>query len=549
MNPGPGSSLPGGTGADVRANIITNHQETSETRVYRKTWQVFTGGYQFKRGAVTNDNPQILVTNAWDYLNTPYAVFDPNLLAQYMTITEYNQLPVGAYAKKATCKITPVGYRLPFATNDTSSGYANSQTLVQIVTGVGLNKMLNMRVAGYTADNSDLTLPTGYTEPSPNETFFYGTGISTGAGTIGLCTGQAGHWNKYATIYNPRSGVQGSNLGRSPLLMNHVKIQNVNDTKGIPVIDYEYHFKNGLLVGQDDMSIHIAAPIMEGNRALGWWERNKQPNLLADRLDMGVTSREVPQPGVDIYDWYNCQIEKSMFMTKNVGHHHEPDYPPFAFFGVMPVQANAALAAVKKFSDVVCQWQIEVSLEVGSNYSPIYPGGAYFPLQSFDPSWGMLPSDIQNRYGARGDTQIFMMQGRRVPTENDVQTPWDYSGLRITKNNALSRPAPTNSGTKRQLETQIQDPVEEEPPAKQTIVEASPQKVPEDNVAAPGAPHPSLAEPIYATPEPDADEARREQLRRYNEGLKRRYEERLSKARPAIPQDRATVVARRDRGE
>ena len=44
-----------------------------------------------------------------------------------------------------TCpiKVTPLGYRLPFATNETDSTYTNSQTLIQIGYGIGINNQMN----------------------------------------------------------------------------------------------------------------------------------------------------------------------------------------------------------------------------------------------------------------------------------------------------------------------------------------------------------------------------------------------------------------------
>ena len=130
---------------------------------------------------------------------TPLNVVDPNQLVWYMSQTEYNLMPKGAYATQIKMKVTPLGYRLPFATNDAASGYANAQTLVQIAHGVGLEHSFPVAMMSYTAADNDLTKVTGVTDPWASKdrlhTMLYGTGANA---AIPAVYGVPRHNNSYA---------------------------------------------------------------------------------------------------------------------------------------------------------------------------------------------------------------------------------------------------------------------------------------------------------------------------------------------------------------
>ena len=158
-----------------------------------------------------------------------------------MSKAEYSLLPRGAYATQIKMKVTPLGYRLPFATNDAASGYANAQTLVQIAHGVGLEHSFPVAMLSYTAADTDLTKVTGITDPFATKdrlhTMLYGTGADAG---IPATYGVPRHNNSYAVIISP-------DKDEKILLDQFYTIQNINDIKGTPIINYSYETKNGIL--------------------------------------------------------------------------------------------------------------------------------------------------------------------------------------------------------------------------------------------------------------------------------------------------------------
>ena len=54
------------------------------------------------------------------------------------------------------------GYRLPFASGDAATTFANSQTLVQVVSAVGMEYHIPVSIGGYTVTGDHLTEISGY---------------------------------------------------------------------------------------------------------------------------------------------------------------------------------------------------------------------------------------------------------------------------------------------------------------------------------------------------------------------------------------------------
>ena len=185
FSPEEGSSIAGGTGASVLPGCKIRGPATNNASrvVYKKAFQIYSGGYQFQHidtAAINGALTAAIFTPGITATETPLNVVDPNQLVWYMSQAEHNLLPRGAYATQIKMKVTPLGYRLPFATNDAASGYANAQTLVQIAHGIGLEHSFPVAMMSYTAADTDLTKVTGITDPfrSANRlhTMLYGTG-------------------------------------------------------------------------------------------------------------------------------------------------------------------------------------------------------------------------------------------------------------------------------------------------------------------------------------------------------------------------------------
>lgn len=150
-----------------------------------------------------------------------------------MSPAEWSNITRGTYATSCKIKITPLGYRLPFAINDTKAGYANSQTLVQIAHGVGIEMDAPVIKAKYNVADTDLTEVISVERYFDTETSSH----LYGSNQISCSFGIPRHINQYAMFctWNTFN------------LMKYITISNINDTKGMPVIDYSHEFKNGLL--------------------------------------------------------------------------------------------------------------------------------------------------------------------------------------------------------------------------------------------------------------------------------------------------------------
>lgn len=391
----PGSSLPGGTGASVASVIIHNPNDTTTIPLrFKKTFQLYTGGYQFLKanvGQIASSTGFRLDRSPFPNLTTgyvtPLACLPPDIMALYMTPAQFENIPSWTFAKTCRIKITPLGYRMPFATNEADSTYANSQTLVQIAYSVGLNTKWNCITAGYTAAEADLTLPTGYDTNFDWADMMYDTaGEGEEPTNIGAIMGVPKLLNYYTTL------VPGKLTNESIPLIDHIMIQNVNDCKGCPIINYEYTFKNGLL------KLPPAVFAQRRGQQTGWSipqaiGENPPPLLNGqESYTNNLPSQTVESLNGTNYNQYDWLIEKAPLLNRQLGQSNQPDRPPLVHFGCMPVQANAALAATPVYSNVVIQWMVETELICETNFRYADSENAMAYLGSYDPNVFSTPA-------------------------------------------------------------------------------------------------------------------------------------------------------------
>nr|QTE03804.1 MAG: putative VP1 protein [Phoenicurus auroreus parvoviridae sp.] len=385
VQPQAGGGVPGGTGSSQVPITITERSNRTSTGIFRKNFQIYSAGYQFSKMNNTfikgpPDWSEVLDATTSTILTTPLSVIDPNALPWYMTQTEWNNLPTGSTALDCTIKVTPVGYRLPFATNDTQSGYANSQTLVQVLDAVGLNTALNAIITGYTSEDTDFSKVTNQAAVNFDVLvrMLYG-----GATDIGCNTGIARHNNFYFVSATPTGNC-------TPNLMEYINIHNINDVKGTPLINYSYKFKEGLLKAPSTTQfkqVRTGAGIWEGKNPQLWGSRIGGSTDGADtsaRLLQLTGARSIS----DITFQYQNLIEKCAYMSRYATQIHSPEYVPLVCFGVLPVQANPALATLASFANVVAQWDVETTLRVQYDFNFLSPNIDTYYLHLYDPIFG-----------------------------------------------------------------------------------------------------------------------------------------------------------------
>lgn len=409
QKPQAGSSLPGGTGSDVMATIIKNPHLPTNLFVFKKTWQLYTGGFQFNQVDIPTFFPeaeqnQLFGTNV-RILLTPLACLDPNMLPFYMSELEFDELPSFSIAKACKIKVTPLGYRLPFQTNEASAGYANSQTLVQIAHSVGLNTMYNMANTNYTINTADPTLVTTALAAQPDYVaLLYGDQTY-----VGGRAGRPVHLNQYTGIIY-QSSDRANAPSSTPNLLDNIHIQNVNDCKGTPIINYQHEFKNGLLkMARDDTGLlnsqrqalnpTVATRnvyLAEGVNHISHTSYFKNTTTTATEGSVSDDSNRFANPS----NVYQLNIEKSQWMQNQIAQHQSPDWAPMLHFGCMPVPSNFALSPTETYAAAVVQWQVECELLVECNLNSIQSNDQIRYIKSYDPIF--RNDDSYNKNWGRG---------------------------------------------------------------------------------------------------------------------------------------------------
>ena len=283
-----------------------------------------------------------------------------------MTEEQHSQLPENTYATHAEITITPLGYRLPFATNEAASGYANSQTLVQIATGVGIERHMPVYYTGYHNTDSDLTTVESFVPLSMRDAI-WGTVTKTGQ-TFGGVTGIPRHWNRYAVLPQMlTSSLSGTRT--SITLLKFIKLMNVNDVKGSALINYKYDFKNGMVKSNSKQD----------------WNMVDTTQILNGVYDGPITKNAAPTGEYQksshwkIDNNYWMDIEKANTSSQIMGQKLSSTTPPLIYFGVYPVQSNAPMAASPTFSPVVVNWKVTTKLHLRSSTNFIYDD--FIPLK------------------------------------------------------------------------------------------------------------------------------------------------------------------------
>lgn len=431
-NPQAGSGLPGGTGADVMATIIKNPHLPNSMFAFKKTWQFYTGAFQFATtpavlffDATTNPAFNALSPDT-QVLITPLAALDPGMLPLYMSPYEYSQLPAFTHAKACRIKVTPLGYRLPFQTNEAAAGYANSQTLVQIAHSVGLNTMYDITATTYSIDPAN---PTVVTKTDSVEDDYvsklYGNPDAAAGRIIGANVGVPVHLNLYTGILSCRDKSGALTAGETVNLIDNMQIQNVNDTKGVPIINFQHEFKNGLLNVPNQVidsqrrkyigttpapGTNVWAEASEGVNQTAFSTYNSFPNPskpagFGETGDTTNNSFDQQDPLTAIT--YNRCIEKSFWLQNQAAQHQTPDYTPLLHYGCMPVPNNPALATAETYSPCVIQWQVECELMCEVNLNSINPYYNIPYIKKWDPIY--LYQDQPRNWG-----RVLTMANRRV---------------------------------------------------------------------------------------------------------------------------------------
>lgn len=352
QEPQAGGSIAGGTGSSIgNDNVLTTNLSSTASITFENCFQIYSGAFQFSRRTDTFFSR----VPGTDFFSTPLCVINPSLLCLYMNVYQFKELPKIAYATHAEINITPLGYRLPFATNEAASGYANSQTVVQIAKGIGLERHIPMAVVGYSNTDSDPTSIEGFNENIDLESSIWGNKTQ-----IGAVTGIPRHYNQYASV------MQSTGATGSPMLLKFIDVYNCNDVKGSNFIQYKYDFKNGLLTSPTTYG-DINNILSQQELLLGVYRGPITTTIKNQKLQ----TEQLQYPDTNNFGYWDL-IEKSYFFSNTLGQEQSPRQPPLIYFGVFPVQSNAALTSKATFSPAVVMWKVSTKLNVRINTNYMY---------------------------------------------------------------------------------------------------------------------------------------------------------------------------------
>lgn len=180
-------------------------------------------------------------------------------------------------------------------------------------------------------------------------------------------------------------------------VFDNLTIQNVNDCKGTPIINYKHEFKNGLLkLARPEITVGTLNSqrqaivnnvgtrqqfLAEGVNHLSHSEFNNSSVSFPDNGNVADVENAFDDPNF----LYEFTIEKSYWAQNQIAQHQTPDWAPLVHFGCMPVPSNFALAATETYAAAVVQWQVECELMVECNLNNIQPNDIVRYIKSYDP--------------------------------------------------------------------------------------------------------------------------------------------------------------------
>nr|UQT02527.1 structural protein [Red mite densovirus 1] len=286
----------------------------------------------------------------------PLCALPVDHLLFYMSLAEWQELPPRCHAKKCRVKATPIGYRMPFATNSANSVWANSELIIQLMSSVGIDRQF-ATIEGPIVFNG--MKPQGYHPPAEHDndgTWFVKEGYHDSAFTLSPM-----HFNRYTTIASKEY----------PHVSKYYNIFNYPDCKGVPLLNYDYTFGCAPITSLEDAMARVVNP--DTNIPMG------HTNVMFSEQSAG--GRQYATPGrrdnrIEVSPF--MKIEKSNWMTYHSDEYHVGKTQPGAYIGCMPVRTTGYTVSNQEiqYAEVIVQWVIETELEVSwdSEHGSEHPG-------------------------------------------------------------------------------------------------------------------------------------------------------------------------------
>ena len=466
-----GAATTFGTAGDNEGPVFIGQGHVpSTTRIYTKKFQLETMGFNpvtinantLWPGLYTAANRQA----ASKALSTPVAGVDPNLLPWYMTKAEFDNLSDYSIAESCRMTVRPLGYRIPFATNQSISENANSSaTLVQVLFGQGLNHKFDGSLGKITAASTNPALPTLFTHEGIDlSSLLY-------AGDWAACLGTAPFYNQYYAVN--KFATPTLTDPQSPMLLKALTLVNIADVRGEPLASVEHKFKCAPLKWEN--SVQDSSSLYHPGRSNAYYiSSNKDPATFPPNTlvpprdytdDAGHLFLDLEISSGDTFT-YKHQIEKANYMAWRPEGEFNSIPPPHLNFGCMPLRSDVPVSTgtntvtclpvtviwelsteltvreIHEFPlpDRSCPWTNRLLLQVPRGFGvsmlntdeilPYYQGGSVarlYPLGKVGPNHNRIKaigkSDEGTFSSLSGDPTNNTLARQDRDTQEDNQTP------------------------------------------------------------------------------------------------------------------------------
>lgn len=282
----------------------------------------------------------------------PLAVLDMNDMAMYMSPAEWTLLPSGAVATHAKMSARPLGYRIPFVTNQTTVQAANnSANLIQICTSHAINHKFDGNLV-FVQRSSTGSFAASRQAKTTLRNKLYET-------TTSAVMGVPVEWEQYYNIVTPVEN------GDMPCIMKAMEIVNIADVRGEEIISMEHEFNFGLLYTNTNTrpvrgKTAAFVPGAEfkfnlANPEYGTWVGN---SATSSSVHKNIQLDTMPLNETFIY---NQKIEKPWVQSSP----NMADQPavPLMGIGCLPYTTNLPSQS-KSYQDVIVTWEISTELHV-----------------------------------------------------------------------------------------------------------------------------------------------------------------------------------------
>lgn len=343
----------GAAGDNLGPVPIGQGHTPSSTAIFTKKFVVETQGFSLYSVSSKELWPNLYSADATQNLAkalvVPVGCIDPNQLQWYLSRAEFDNLPHYTIAESCRISCRPLGYRIPFATNQSVTENANSSaTLVQVNYGVGINHKFDGSIVNIKVGSDDPAKPTNVSRTAQElEKMLYN---SASCAIIG----------EHPTIHNYYAINKHVNLSSDkgyPYLMKAVTVINIADVRGSEVVNFEHKFNCAPLKS--------CKSIIHGTKYFAPGRANDYP-ISGVRADATESAGHV---FLDLEPYfkecaYEDQIEKHNFLSWRADGGYSSIMPPYVNIGNFALRSDSPLTGKQTYLPVTVQWEVSTELSV-----------------------------------------------------------------------------------------------------------------------------------------------------------------------------------------